>query len=68
VLYPLPSPQEDSWYSFLLKAVNPRYLVHLEEFGKLRKINDLIWYRTSDLMTEVEIFSFETGKNFWRTV
>jgi hypothetical protein len=31
------SPQEDSWYSILLEAVDPRAIVRLEELGKLKK-------------------------------
>jgi hypothetical protein len=32
---PLFTPQEDSWYSFLLEAVNPRAIVRLERLGQL---------------------------------
>jgi hypothetical protein len=30
------TPQEDSWYSFLLEAVNPRDIVWLERLGQLK--------------------------------
>jgi hypothetical protein len=39
-------PQEYSWYSFLLEAVNPTATVQLEGLGKLKKSNDIeIWTR-----------------------
>jgi hypothetical protein len=42
-------PQEDSWYSFLLRGwVNPGALVLLEGY-QLKKSNDLIGNRTRDL-------------------
>jgi hypothetical protein len=41
------TPQEDSWYLFLL---DPRAIVRLEGLGKLKKrIHDLIGNRTRDL-------------------
>jgi hypothetical protein len=41
------TPKEDSWYSFLLEAVDPRAIVQLEGLGKLnKKIHDLIGNRT----------------------
>jgi hypothetical protein len=35
------TPQEDSWYSFLLEAVDPRTTVLLEEIGELKKIHKI---------------------------
>jgi hypothetical protein len=35
------TPQEDSWYSFLLEAADPRATVWLEEIGELRKSTSL---------------------------
>jgi hypothetical protein len=42
------TPQEDSWYSFLLEA-DPKAIVRLEGSGKLKASNDLIRNRTRDL-------------------
>jgi hypothetical protein len=43
-------PQEDSWYSFLLRdCVELRAIVQLERVGKLKKSIDLIGKGTRDL-------------------
>jgi hypothetical protein len=43
------TPQEDSWYSFLLGWVNPRPIMQLEGLGNLKNSDDLIRNRTRDL-------------------
>jgi hypothetical protein len=42
--------QEDSWYSFLLQAVNPRVIAWLEGLGKLKKFNGLTGNGTHNLL------------------
>jgi hypothetical protein len=42
-------PQEDSWYEFMLEAVNSRIIVRLKRAGKLKKSNNFSGNRTCDL-------------------
>jgi hypothetical protein len=43
------TPQEDSWYSFLLEAESTPGPVRQEGLGQLKKSNDLIRISTRDL-------------------
>jgi hypothetical protein len=46
-------PQEDSWYSFLLEAEDPRAIVRLASLGQLKKPSDLNGNETRGLPASI---------------